>query len=82
MISSSREARIRHRAIDALGGRCVVCGIDEYVVLEIDHILGGGGNERKQSRRAYLRQIIRGERHDEFQVLCSNDHRRKTYATQ
>jgi hypothetical protein len=50
--------------------------------LDIDHIRGGGVAERKLSRRAYIRDIVKGLRHDEFQVLCSNDHRRKTYATE
>jgi hypothetical protein len=81
-MSLSYERRLNQRAILALGGRCVKCGEDELIVLDIDHIRGGGVAERKLSRRAYIRDIVKGLRHDEFQVLCSNDHRRKTYATE
>lgn len=79
MTTYSYESRLRESAIRALGGKCVACGTDEIVILEIDHISGGGSAERRTNRRGYLRQIVMGLRHDEFQILCANDHRRVTH---
>lgn len=66
--------RIRDRAIENLGGACVVCGETERVVLEIDHINNDGKHERGQLkfRRAATGNI------DGLQILCSNCHARKT----
>lgn len=71
--------RYRTAAIEALGGCCAVCGLDEVAILDIDHVNGGGGDERRsRSRVAILRSIAAGA--TGYQLLCPNDHRRKTIA--
>jgi predicted HNH restriction endonuclease len=76
-----RTARDRRAAaIEALGGVCTWCGIDDYRVLEIDHVDGGGHRERSTTDRITIwKAITDGTRRDEFQALCANCHRIKTY---
>lgn len=69
----------RSEALDALGGACLVCGEDDDVVLQIDHVNGDGGQERRRrSSYSILRAVINGE--PGYQLLCANCHVRKTRA--
>ena len=71
-----REARrkLRLEVMDGLGGRhCARCGCSDIRVLEINHVHGGGRREQRASGRdqmKMLRQIRRGDRPGEFEVLC------------
>lgn len=66
--------KIRSEVLDRLGGqRCSRCGCSDLRVLEINHVRGGGGRELRANGRnqlKMLRQIRRGERVGEFEVLC------------
>lgn len=74
-----RHRALRQRAVDAMGGRCVRCGFDDYRALQFDHIHGGGirelggngykGSAPEPSKR--MKAIIAGERPD-LQLLCAN----------
>lgn len=74
-----RHARtLRQLAVDTLGGQCVVCGIEDVRCLEIDHIDGGGSEERARlSKNAIHKRIIDGA--PGYQLLCANHHSIKTY---
>lgn len=66
-------ARLRDKIMEALGGYCrwPGCGITDRRLLTIDHIHGGGNQERRQvSRYPYYRAML--DRLDEFQLLCWN----------
>lgn len=68
----------RGEAIDALGGKCLRCGIDNYDVLQVDHVNGDGRVDRKaRSDYAILRSIATGAT-DGYQLLCANCHIIKT----
>jgi hypothetical protein len=76
----THEQRVRAKALSLLGGRCVVCGEDDPTVLDIDHKLGGGTQERRAGRhhRQLWRALINGTEDVKlYQILCANDHRRK-----
>lgn len=60
------------RAIKILGGKCVVCGINDHRVLQIDHINGGGVEEVKTiGRYNMVSKILVGET-NVYQLLCAN----------
>jgi hypothetical protein len=63
---------LKQRKIDSLGGKCVVCGITDIRMLQIDHVNGDGA--RRVTSFAELRASP-----DRFQVLCANHHMLKTY---
>lgn len=78
-----RKHRIKQRlsAIDRLGGKCIVCEIDDPDVLEFDHIeplLRKSNNQPKCKGDTY-KQILRDESSSsKFQLLCANCHTKKT----
>ena len=59
----------RLRAIHSLGGACKACGHRDYQVLEISYVNEDVWNENIWP---YWSEIARGERLDEFQLLCAN----------
>lgn len=68
--------QVRLRLIILLGGRCN-CGYSDTRALELDHINGGGGKERKKKGngsygeyRYYLDHL--DEARLKYQVLCRN----------
>ena len=65
----------RKMVIDALGAKCCRCGYDTDIrALQIDHIHGKGGEDRRAPGNVYIRMlesIQRGET-DKYQVLCAN----------
>lgn len=69
----------RLKAIGVLGGRCAGCGNEDLRVLQIDHVGGGGNQDRKinRSRVTILNRVISGE--VGYQLLCANCHCIKTF---
>jgi hypothetical protein len=70
-------AALRAEVIAAYGGRCACCGNDFRPHLAIDHIDGGGAEERRQATSSSiyrrLRRAARAGRPDPgYQVLCHN----------
>ena len=68
--------RLREKVIIALGGKCACCGEIDRRCLQIDHVNGGGRQERKQFKSPYsyllfiLKQIHLGSK--DYQCLCAN----------
>lgn len=65
--------QLRRAVLDSLGGKCVACGYDaDWRALQIDHILGGGGRDRKKYKdvKAYYEHIIEDD--TGYQLLCAN----------
>lgn len=73
-----RTKRRRHReVIMRLGGKCSVCGIDDFRCLQIDHIHGGGSKEIRGFRDTYgyhvaLLRLPENELRAKYQLLCAN----------
>jgi len=79
-----REAeKIRKKAIEILGGKCIECGETDWIVLEIDHIeplMRINRIHKLHSGINLARRIVNGTYSKEnYQLLCANDHKRKTY---
>jgi hypothetical protein len=66
--------KVRIKLIDKLGGKCVRCGFSDWRALQVDHINGGGTEERRfkvGSLTLWLLKDIDDNR-DKYQLLCSN----------
>lgn len=66
---------IREEMIKAYGGKCAHCGIDNPIVLDIDHIDNNGGEHRKQGMWGWkLYRWLRKNNYpkDNYQLLCRN----------
>jgi hypothetical protein len=63
--------KLKEKAIEKLGGKCIYCGCDDKQALEFNHINGGGSKEFKTShnKNKMLRMIITGERND-IELAC------------
>lgn len=61
----------RGKIIEALGSRCIVCGVDNPFWLEVDFKTGTRGQPLRHPRHgAYILTHL-----DEFRLLCANHHR-------
>lgn len=73
-----REAlqRLRAETLHVLGDTCVRCGFDDWRALQIDHVDGGGHQERLRTKTTatHLRNVIASVKADEgrYQLLCAN----------
>jgi hypothetical protein len=78
----SRAARWRRRlaVFQLLGNKCVRCGFDDPRALQIDHVAGGGTEERRNARStaAYYDRIL-AVGAAEYQILCANCNQIKRY---
>lgn len=67
---------VRASAIEALGGKCCLCGFEDVRALQIDHINGGGSIERKE--RGYVgnfhMHVLKSflSKENKYQLLCAN----------
>ena len=68
-----QHKRMREKAMERLGGKkCSNCGCDDFSILEINHINGGGRKalKEKQNRQLY-RDIVNDKISlSEYNVLC------------
>jgi len=71
-----RYHKLRFEAINALGGKCVICGLDDKYMLTIDHVNGDWRADpfSRRNKRALYRHILKDveSAKSRFQVLCWN----------
>jgi hypothetical protein len=70
----------RRQAVALLGGQCACCGINDPMVLDVDHIHMDGAAERRKYGKgvATVRGIVTGRfPKDRYQLLCKNCNWRK-----
>jgi hypothetical protein len=68
-----QHRRVRESAMNILGGqRCANCGCDEFRLLEINHLNGGGRASSKTGQRRQLyHAIVKGKAElSDYNVLC------------
>jgi|GEM_PF-2401918 len=86
--TNESRRKIRMKLIEALGGKCARCGFSDWRALQIDHINGGGTQERKKyvpngkgfSYKYYndiLKRVEAGSK--DYQLLCANCNQIKKY---
>ena len=68
--------KYRQMTLDLLGGKCAICGFDDPRALQVDHINGGGNQERialKNPNAYRLYKLVEADvNHEKYQVLCAN----------
>ena len=63
--------KFRSKVINFLGGICVKYGNNDFRVLQVDHINGGGVQElRKIGPKGIYNRVLNGE--PGYQLLCAN----------
>lgn len=71
--------RQRDKAINILGGVCMVCGMDDHDVLEFDHIEPLLRRTIGHKVRDVYKEVIKHkDPTQDFQLLCANCHTKKT----
>lgn len=73
-IDRERSQSRRSSAIDALGGKCVVCGVTKTAWLEIDYIPTTRGLPFRHPKHAGF--VLKNLK--DFRLLCANHHRELT----
>jgi hypothetical protein len=64
--------KLKQEVLTRLGGQCVVCGLTDMRLLQINHLNGGGQQEQLFGRDMYQR-IASGERGiEDLDVRCAN----------
>ena len=82
--SRNHRAKIRIKAIEILGGKCVECGYDaNYIALQIDHkdpVLRIKNHRIYESGNMTLKHIVNSTINiDSVQLLCANCHAIKSF---
>jgi len=55
------------------GNKCNRCGFDDYRALQIDHINGEGGIERRKTNGIpFLNRVLKELNSNKYQLLCAN----------
>ena len=68
-----QHKRTREKAMERLGGKkCCNCGCNEFSILEINHINGGGRKASKEKQNRQLYRDIVNDKADlsEYNVMC------------
>ena len=67
---------LKQDALNAYGGKCACCGVDNYEFMAIDHINGGGNKHRKENKTGsglqFYRWLKKNKYPKGFQILCAN----------
>jgi hypothetical protein len=63
--------RRRLEVLALFGSRCNRCGFDDHRALQIDHINGGGAQERKGISPSVFHRMVEANP-ERYQVLCAN----------
>ena len=74
--SGNDRRNLKQDALNAYGGKCACCGIDNYEFMAIDHINGGGNKHRRDNKTGaglqFYRWLKKNKYPKAFRVLCHN----------
>lgn len=74
---SKLVTELQNKAIEKYGGCCVECGINDFEILQFDHINNDGANNyRCRDMKTRYNSYIKKDH--SIQLLCCNDHQRKS----
>ena len=62
---------VRRGMIAKMGGKCIICGFDDWRALQLDHIKGGG--YKGKANQLVYREILDAKViPNDYQLLCAN----------
>lgn len=66
--------RTRATVLELLGNECLNCGFKDSRALQIDHVNGGGVQDKKKITRSYHVVVIESimKKENKYQLLCAN----------
>lgn len=66
--------RLRKATLELMGNKCVRCGFSDARALQIDHIHGHGGEDKRRAGKAYPLKVMDSLMKNEgkYQLLCAN----------
>ena len=69
-----RYYKNKNEIFKILGSQCKRCGLEDLRVLQIDHVKGGGTQERKNKHSGYYQTILKTMKNKKikYQILCAN----------
>jgi hypothetical protein len=69
-----RQSQWRTRLLMFMGGECTKCQNNDYRVLQIDHVHGGGSKDRRENPVSSAFNMAKKvfAKPDDFQLLCAN----------
>lgn len=74
--ASKKYRELRSSVFAILGNKCSMCGFDDVRALQVDHINGNGGKERKSNNGVtgtYKKIVSLGlKAKKNYQILCAN----------
>lgn len=62
----------RLEILEKYGSKCGRCGFDDYRVLQIDHVNGGGKNEHGMIAKTIYYKKVLNDKSGNYQILCAN----------
>lgn len=71
-------ARKRQAILAFMGGKCVICGFDDWRALQVDHVNGGGTKEWARVNSPARFEMIKANPQN-YQLLCANHNWIKKY---
>lgn len=74
-IQRDRHAKFKRLVFDGYGNKCYCCGETEILFLNLDHINGGGKQDRKKhggNQTNFLLSVIKRGFPNEYRILCYN----------
>lgn len=78
--SREKDQRLRTSVLAVYGDACACCSLDDQRLLAIDHIHGGGADDRRFFKSAKnMWRSLRDNPRDDIQVLCRNCNAAKAY---
>ena len=68
-----KRIKQRKKLIQKLGGKCVQCNETDWRLLQINHVNGGGRNERERiGQRGIHNNILQSKKLSKYNLLCAN----------
>ncbi len=70
----AKSAAARMKLLESLGAKCACCGEDRWKFLAVDHINGGGAEERRATRGRRIHELLLkpGADLSKYRILCHN----------